>query len=248
MWTAKKTGYVPTMDDVKAAYGDISDEEEKKQKLELLKLSVSNSQPLTEEEEKMKADWESEGFTNWNKLEFRKFITVSGKYGRNSIQAIARELAPGKTLEEVRAYAKAFWSNIERIEDYEKYLKIIENEEEKIKRVKMQQEALRRKLSEYKNPFFDLKLKHPPSSNNKRTYSEEEDRFILLMLFKYGLDRDDVYELVRDEIRDCPLFELDFYFRSRTPVELARRGNTLLQCWKRNLTQGLYWMTPLKIE
>ncbi|AJP82605.1 Isw1p [Saccharomyces cerevisiae YJM1356] len=239
MWTAKKTGYVPTMDDVKAAYGDISDEEEKKQKLELLKLSVSNSQPLTEEEEKMKADWESEGFTNWNKLEFRKFITVSGKYGRNSIQAIARELAPGKTLEEVRAYAKAFWSNIERIEDYEKYLKIIENEEEKIKRVKMQQEALRRKLSEYKNPFFDLKLKHPPSSNNKRTYSEEEDRFILLMLFKYGLDRDDVYELVRDEIRDCPLFELDFYFRSRTPVELARRGNTLLQCLEKEFNAGI---------
>lgn len=239
MWMAKKTGYVPTMDDVKAAYGDISDEDEKKQKLELLKLSVSNSQPLTEQEEKMKADWEAEGFTNWNKLEFRKFITVSGKYGRNSIQAIARELAPGKTLEEVRAYAKAFWSNIERIEDYEKFLKIIENEEEKIKRVKMQQEALRRKLSEYKNPFFDLKLKHPPSSNNKRTYSEEEDRFILLMLFKYGLDRDDVYELVRDEIRDCPLFELDFYFRSRTPVELARRGNTLLQCLEKEFNAGV---------
>ena len=103
----------------------------------------------------------------------------------------------------------------------------------------MQQEALRRKLSEYKNPFFDLKLKHPPSSNNKRTYSEEEDRFILLMLFKYGLDRDDVYELVRDEIRDCPLFELDFYFRSRAPVQLARRGNTLLQCLEKEFNAGI---------
>lgn len=59
------------------------------------------------------------------------------------------------------------------------------------------------------------------------------------MLFKYGLDRDDVYELVRDEIRDCPLFELDFYFRSRTPVELARRGNTLLQCLEKEFNAGI---------
>lgn len=239
MWTAKKTGYVPTLDDVKTTYGDIEDETEQKQKLVLLKLSVNNAQPLTEEEENDKSELETEGFTNWGKNEFRKFISLSGKYGRNSIQAIAMELTPGKTVDEVRDYAKAFWSNIERIEDYEKILKAIESEEEKIKRVKFQQEALRRKISQCTNPLFDLILKHPPSSNNKRTYSEEEDRFVLLMLFKYGLDRDDVYELIRDEIRDSPLFELDFYFQSRTPVELSRRGNTLLQCLEKEFSGGV---------
>ena len=35
-------------------------------------------------------------------------------------------MAPGKTFEEVRDYAQVFWSRIEEIEDYEKYLKIIE--------------------------------------------------------------------------------------------------------------------------
>ncbi|EDO19437.1 hypothetical protein Kpol_1002p85 [Vanderwaltozyma polyspora DSM 70294] len=239
MWTAKKTGYVPSMDDVKITYGEIEDETEKQQKLQLLKISIENAQPLTEEEEKLKVELEAEGFSNWGKNEFRKFVSSSGKYGRNSIQAIAMDLAPGKTLEEVRKYAQAFWSNIERIEDYEKILKMIENEEEKIRRVKMQQEALRRLISKCSNPLFDLVLKYPPSSNNKRTYSEEEDRFILIMLFKYGLDRDDVYELIRDEIRDCPLFELDFYFQSRTPAELARRGNTLLQCVEKEFNSGV---------
>lgn len=239
MWTAKKTGYVPTMETVKSQYGEITNDKERKQKLELLKVSIENAEPLTEEEEKQKVQWEAEGFSNWNRIEFRKFVTLSGKYGRNSIQAIASELAPGKTFEEVRDYAKAFWANVERIEDYDKYLKMIENEEEKIKRVKLQQEALRRKLSQYSNPFFDLELKFPPSTSHKRTFSEEEDRFILLMLFKYGLDRDDVYELMRDEIRDCPLFELDFYFRSRTPAELNRRGNTLLQCIEREFNNGI---------
>lgn len=239
MWNAKKTEYEPNMEDVKATYGDITDEEERNKKLELLKISISNAQPLTEEEEKLKSEWEKQGFTNWTKTEFRKFISASGKYGRNSIYAISTELAPGKTVEEVREYAKAFWSNVERVEDYEKHLKFIEAEEEKIKRIKMQQEALRRKISQYSNPLCDLKLKHPPSTNNKRTFSEEEDRFILLMLFKYGLDREDVYELTRDEIRDCPLFELDYYFQSRTPVELARRATTLLQCLEKEFNAGL---------
>lgn len=239
MWTAKKTEYEPNMDDVKATYGDISDEGERNKKLELLKISISNAQPLTEEEEKLKSEWEKQGFTNWSKTELRKFISASGKYGRNSIYAISTELAPAKTIDEVREYATAFWANLERIEDYEKHLKFIEAEEERIKRVKLQQEALRRKISQYTNPLCDLKLKHPPSTNNKRTFSEEEDRFILLMLFKYGLDRDDVYELIRDEIRDCPLFELDFYFQSRTPVELARRASTLLQCLEKEFNAGL---------
>ncbi|AMD21313.1 HER034Cp [Eremothecium sinecaudum] len=246
MWTAKRTKYTPTMEDVKTTYGELGSEEEKKAKLELLKLAVANAEVLTEEEEKQKAQWESEGFHNWNKLEFRRFITASGKYGRNSIKAITMELGGTKTEEEVRSYAKAFWQNLERIEDYERYVKSIETEEEKIRRVKMQQEALRRKMSQCTNPLFDLSLKHPPSSNNKRTFSEEEDRFILLMLFKYGLERENVYDLIRDEIRECPLFELDFYFQSRTPAELQRRAFTLLQCLEKEFNAGLVMDDALK--
>ncbi|CCC71430.1 hypothetical protein NCAS_0H01200 [Naumovozyma castellii] len=239
MWNAKKAGYEPTMDDTRTVYGSIDNDtdEEKEQKLTLLKLSVQNAQPLTEDEENLKSQWEKEGFTNWNKIEFRKFINACGKYGRNSIQAIALDLAP-KTVEEVREYAKAFWANIEKIEDYEKYLKIIETEEEKIRKIKLQQEALRRKLSQYTNPLFELELKHPPAGSNKRTFSQEEDVFILLMLFKYGLDRDDVYDLIREEIRESPLFEIDFYFKSRTSTELARRGTTLLQCLEKEFNDG----------
>lgn len=239
MWAAKKSNYTPTMDDVKTTYGDIADEEEKKVKLEMLKLSVANAQPLTEEEENLKTELEAQGFTNWNKIEFRKFITASGKYGRNSIKAIAMDLAPSKTEDEVREYAKSFWRNIQRVEDYEKYLKIIETEEEKVRRVKLQQEALRRKISQYTNPLFELTLKQPPSSNNKRTFSEEEDRFLLVMLFKYGLGRENLYELIRDEIRECPLFELDFFFQSRTPMELNRRAVTLLQCLEKEFNNGV---------
>lgn len=239
MWIAKKNNYVPNLDDVATTYGEVKDEAEKKDKLELLKLSIANAEPLTEEEEKNKVEWEKEGFHNWNKLDFRKFITASGKHGRNSIQAIASEFGGSKTEEEVRAYAKAFWANLERVEDYERYVKNIETEEERVRRVKLQQESLRRKISLCSNPLFELKLKFPPSTNNKRTFSEEEDRFILLMLFKYGLDRENVYEMIRDEIKHHPLFELDFFFQSRTPIELQRRAITLLQCLEKEFNTGI---------
>ncbi|CAG98092.1 chromatin-remodeling ATPase ISW1 [Kluyveromyces lactis] len=239
MWIAKKNNYVPNLDDVVTTYGDVKDEAEKKDKLELLKLSIANAEPLTEEETNNKIEWEKEGFHNWNKLDFRKFITASGKHGRNSIQAIAAEFGGSKTEEEVRAYAKAFWANLERVEDYERYVKNIETEEERVRRVKMNQEALRRKISQCANPLFELKLKFPPSTNNKRTFSEEEDRFILLMLFKYGLDRENVYEMIRDEIKHHPLFELDFFFQSRTPIELQRRTITLLQCLEKEFNTGI---------
>ncbi|SCU77874.1 LADA_0A02652g1_1 [Lachancea dasiensis] len=239
MWNTKKNNYIPTMDDVKLTYGEIASEDEKQRKLKLLLLAVNNAQPLTEEELKQKADLESEGFTNWNKNDFRKFIASCGKFGRNSIKAIALDFAPQKTEQEVRDYAKAFWANIQRVEDYEKYVKNIEAEEERIRRVKMQQEALRRKIAQCSNPLFDLTLKYPPSNSNKRIFSEEEDRFLLLMLFKYGIDRENVYELVRDEIRDCPLFELDFFFQSRTPIELNRRAITLLQCLEKEFNAGV---------
>ncbi|SCU96835.1 LAMI_0F07910g1_1 [Lachancea mirantina] len=246
MWNAKKSSYVPTMEDVKTTYGEVDNEEEKKTKLQLLILAVANAQPLTEEEEKRKAALEAEGFTNWNKLDFRKFITACGKYGRNSIKAIASEFIPLKTEEEVRQYAKAFWANIQRVEDYEKYLKSIEAEEERLRRVKLQQEALRRKISQCSNPLFDLTLKHPPSNSNKRVFSEEEDRFLLIMLFKYGIDRGNVYELIRDEIRESPLFEMDFFFQSRTPNELNRRAITLLQCLEKEFNSGLILDNEMK--
>ncbi|CAL9738445.1 ISWI chromatin-remodeling complex ATPase Isw1p [Monosporozyma servazzii] len=230
LWIAKKTAYTPNFDDVKATDGDDLSETELNEKLEKLKEAISKAEALTSEEEKMKIQWESEGFGKWNKIEFRKFISLSGKYGRNSIQAIASELAPGKNLEEVEAYAKAFWANYQLVDDHEKLIKSIEVEEDKLRKIQYQKDILRLKISDYKNPFFDLKLNHPPSSNNKRIFSKEEDRFILITLNKYGLDREDINELIRDEIRDCPLFELNFFFQSRTLLEIGRRVYTLMQC------------------
>ncbi|CCF59390.1 hypothetical protein KAFR_0G03580 [Kazachstania africana CBS 2517] len=238
LWLTKRAEYTPTLDDLKYVYGDDKeeDDENREQKLKLLKLMIANAQPFTETEENLKEELEKIGFPNWTKNEFRKFVSANGKYGRNSIEYIALELAPGKTFEEVAEYSRVFWSQLPEIEDYEKILKTIEIEEERIYKVKLQQEALRRKISQHKNPMKDLKLKYWPSN---AIYSKDQDRFIILMMFKYGLGKDSIFETIKSEIRDSPIFELDYFFKNRSSSDLMKRGHLILQSLEREFNDGI---------
>lgn len=83
-------------------------------------------------------------------------------------------------------------------------------------------------MNMYRVPLQQLKLNYSVSTTNKKVYTEEEDRFILVMLDKYGIDTEGVYDNIRDEIRESPLFRFDWFFLSRTPQEIGRRCTTLL--------------------
>jgi SWI/SNF-related matrix-associated actin-dependent regulator of chromatin subfamily A member 5 len=211
-------------------------EREAEQKLQ--QLEIKNSKPLTEAEELEKQDLLQQGFANWTRREFTAFVQACAKYGRNSLTAISSEF-PEKTIDEVRDYAKAFWERYTQIEGYDRYIAQIEAGEDKIRKAKIQKEALRLKLSEYTNPLQDLVLKFPPATTNKRIFSEEEDRYLLVQCYRFGLDRPDLFERIRDSIRSSPLFRFDFFFQSRTPSELSRRANTLLACVAREMDSSL---------
>lgn len=205
----------------------LQEELEKEQRLE--QEEIDNSRPLTDEERALKEELMQQGFSTWNRRDFHHFILVCSKYGRNSIRLISQEFED-KTEEEVREYAQAFWKNYQEIDGYERYINQIEQGEEKIIKGKVQKEALRRKLSQYKYPLQELVLKYPPASTNKRVFSDEEDRFLLVQLYKYGLDLPDVYDNIREAIRQSPLFQFDFFFQTRNSGELSRRCTTLLGC------------------
>jgi SWI/SNF-related matrix-associated actin-dependent regulator of chromatin subfamily A member 5 len=73
------------------------------------------------------------------------------------------------------------------------------------------------------------------STTNKKVYTEEEDRFLLVMLHKHGVEGETIYDKIRDEIRESPLFRFDWFFLSRTPQEIGRRCTTLIQTVVREL-------------
>ena len=62
----------------------------------------------------------------------------------------------------------------------------------------------------------------------KSVYSEEEDRYLLCRLNHYGMRAEDVYERIKKDITEFPVFRFDWFFKSMTPQELQRRYTMLL--------------------
>lgn len=105
---------------------------------------------------------------------------------------------------------------------------MIEAGEEKTRKVENQRKMLRKKMLQYRVPLQQLKINYSVSTTNKKVYTEEEDRFLLVLLDKYGIDSEGIFERIRDDIRESPLFRFDWFFLSRTPIEISRRCTTLL--------------------
>lgn len=189
--------------------------------------AIDAAEPLTEDEIKEKESLADSGFYTWTRRDFQQFVAASARHGRKAYSAIAAEIE-NKTEKEVREYAKVFWERYEEIKDYEKIIGTIEAGEDKNRRTKQQQKLLRKKIEMYKVPLSQMKIQYTISTTNKKVYTEEEDRFLLVMLDKYGLDNEDLYDLIREAIRESPLFRFDWFFLSRTSIELSRRCTTLM--------------------
>jgi len=85
---------------------------------------------------------------------------------------------------------------------------------------------LAKKVNSVRYPMQELELNYPTTKG--KVYSEEEDRYLLCRLFHYGMQSDDVYERIKKDITEFPVFRFDWFFKSRSPQELQRRCNTLL--------------------
>lgn len=72
----------------------------------------------------------------------------------------------------------------------------------------------------------ELELNYPTTKG--KVYSEEADRYLLCRLNHYGMRADDIYERIKKDIMEFPVFRFDWFFKSRTVQELQRRCNTLL--------------------
>ncbi|ROV92346.1 hypothetical protein VMCG_09148 [Cytospora schulzeri] len=218
----KEIGYkVPVAD------GDEDTLAEREADRELEQRVIDDATPLTEEEQAEKAELASQGFEEWNRRDFQQFINGSHYYGRSNYEGIASH-CQNKNPTEVKQYAKVFWQRYKEVSDWQKHIRHIEEGEEKLRKIEHQRKMLRKKMSMYRVPLQQLKINYSVSTTNKKVYSEEEDRFLLVQLDKHGVDSEGIYEKIRDEIRDSPLFRFDWFFLSRTAQELGRRCNTLL--------------------
>ncbi|KAI8991572.1 SNF2 family N-terminal domain-containing protein [Mycotypha africana] len=198
-------------------------EEERKEE----QKKIDNAEPLTEEEEEERKELYSKGFSTWSKKDFAIFINACAKYGRKDLEAVTGELEGSKTLEEVKKYSKVFWSRYKEIADYERHISKIERGENELEKQAEIQQALTDKVQQYRVPLQQIKIHYTQPTKGKN-YTEEEDRFLIVMLEKYGYGTENVYDNIRREIKQSPLFRFDWFLKSRTSQEIARRCNTLI--------------------
>ncbi|KAL8853545.1 MAG: hypothetical protein Q9198_010968, partial [Flavoplaca austrocitrina] len=186
---------------------DMSDDEKERER-ELEQREIDDAVELTEAERNEKEILSEQGFAAWNRRDFQQFINGSAKHGRHNYAGIAEEV-DGKSEKEIREYAKVFWQRYRQIPDHAKYIATIEAGEEKSRKLNHQRKMLRRKMELYRVPLQQLKLNYSVSTTNKKVYTEEEDRFLLVMLDRLGVDGEGIHERIRDEIRESPLFRFD---------------------------------------
>ncbi|KAK6803580.1 hypothetical protein RDI58_001364 [Solanum bulbocastanum] len=183
--------------------------------------------PLTAEEQEEKDKLLEEGFSTWSRRDFNTFIRACEKYGRNDIESIAAEME-GKTEEEVERYANVFKERYKELNDYDRIIKNIERGEARISRKDEIMKAIGKKLDRYKNPWLELKIQY--GQNKGKLYNEECDRFMICMVHKLGYGN---WDELKAAFRTAPLFRFDWFVKSRTTQELARRCDTLIRLVER---------------
>ena len=85
---------------------------------------------------------------------------------------------------------------------------------------------LAKKITSVRYPMQELELNYPTTEG--KVYSQEADQYIVWCLKHYGMRADGIYERIKKDIMEFPVFRFDWLFRSQTMQELQRRCNTLL--------------------
>ena len=154
----------------------------------------------------------------------------------------------GKTLQEVQRYFVAFWTNYRRVAEWKKILERVEKGEKKILRLRQIREAIQEKVERHIEDTFgphkkdlvkvgedgkktvpsstelmhaswpQMQINYGPGTRS-RAYQEEEDAFLIAMMYRHGYG---AAERIRMEIRRAWQFRFDWYFKSRTAVEIQK--------------------------
>ncbi|KAJ0976223.1 hypothetical protein J5N97_018188 [Dioscorea zingiberensis] len=112
----------------------------------------------------------------------------------------------------------------DKAEDYDRIIKNIERGEARISRKDEIMQAIGKKMARYKDPWSDLKIQYGQNKGNM--YNEECDRFMLCMVHKLGYGN---WDELKFAFRESPMFRFDWFVKSRTPQELAKRCDTLIR-------------------
>lgn len=146
-------------------------------------------------------------------------------YRTEDFELFAKEV-DSKSPKQIKEYYNVFKKKWKELSEYPRIKARIEEGEAKRNKRSNLEALLAKKISSVRYPMQELELNYPTTKG--KVYSEEEDRYLLCRLYHYGMQMEDVYERIKKDINEFPVFRFDWFFKSRSPQELQRRCNTLL--------------------
>ncbi|KAG6331414.1 hypothetical protein ID866_7673 [Astraeus odoratus] len=218
------------MNNISATVRETQGPEDTPEKLEAERAAaqefIDTAEPLTEEEQALKERYLEEGFHEWSRRDFQQFVRALETYGwTDDYELLASEIQD-KDARQVKVYYQYFKKHWKELSEHPRIAaRIAEGEAKRNKRSNLEA-LLSKKIASVQHPMQELELNYPTTKG--KVYSEEEDRYLLCRLHYYGMSTEDVYERIRRDISEFPVFRFDWFFKSRSTQELQRRCNTLL--------------------
>lgn len=219
MWYRKQAGLRLSSEDYSESEEDDSEQVNKE---------IEAATEFTEDDAKRKTEYIAQGFPSFTKRDFHHFINLLVRFGRNDVEAITTTgWRDTHSSDEVRRYYDVFFQRYKELNDSERYMNQLEAGEVRARKQNHQYDLLKQKVRACESPLSEMPINYP-AFTTRRSYTELEDRFLILSMYELGLDTPHLHSKIRDRIRSCGIFDYDFYFQSRTPVEIGRRCGTLL--------------------
>ncbi|KAG1729586.1 SNF2 family N-terminal domain-containing protein [Suillus lakei] len=187
---------------------------------------IDTAEPLTEDEQALKEKYTEAGFHDWSRRDFQQFVRALENFGWTDDYDLLSSEIQDKDWRQVKKYYLYFKKHWKELSEHPRIAaRIAEGEAKRNKRSNLEF-LLSKKIASVRYPMQELELNYPTTKG--KVYSEEADRYLLCRLNHYGMGADDIYERIKKDIMEFPVFRFDWFFKSRTPQELQRRCNTLL--------------------
>lgn len=203
---------------------ETSKEEEESRAADMARLRME-ANCLTEKEAKEKAELEAEGFNTMQRKHFQAYIRACEAHGRENIDTIKTDVADLEP-DVVVAYHKVYWKRYQELKDWEKQIAQIEKGEAKLAKLAETVAMLKEKVARHKMPYVNLTVPYPAAGGPQKLWTLEEDRFIIMCMHVLGPNN---WQAAQKAIRSAWQFRFDWFMKSRSPLELSRRGDYLLK-------------------
>ena len=190
--------------------------------------------PLSEEQLEEKDRLMQDGFTQWSRRDLNNFIRGLEEYGRDDIRAVATYV-DGKTDREVSKYATIFFKNYTQIKDWQKLMRRIEAGEQRILRRQELDAALKKKVAACPSAITTLTIDYKclgGEGRGKTPFTVDNDRHLVCLACQCGYGQ---WEELQGEVRTSWLFKFDWFMKTRTEVELAKRVEYLAKLVEKEL-------------